>query len=220
MTTVRAPEVNARGDEEHPAFGMISAVRMSSTPGASLFDSDLRHNRTVRVTIHTATRKRELKHDFIHPERQIVEAEMSEAQWAAFVSSVGTSGVPVTLRHVAGQGHLPEIPFEPRLALSMAEVHSAAEAAFARIREAQAEVDRLAKTGTAKEKREAANHLRNVIGGATSNVDYATSQLTKHAENVVTKARADIEAMAAQHVERLAVEGGEPEPVSLPQIQA
>jgi hypothetical protein len=46
------------------------------------------------------------------------------------------------------------------------------------------------------------------IRNAELNVDYAAQQLAEHAEEVVEKSRADIEAMVASAEHRLAAEGG------------
>jgi hypothetical protein len=92
---VVAQTTDEHGDEQHPAFGMIGASRVSSSPpGATLFDSDIRHQHTVTVRIATATRRRDLNHGWLHRKREFVEVEMSEAQWASFVSSEDDWNVP------------------------------------------------------------------------------------------------------------------------------
>src|SRR4051812_4593225 len=135
------PTVNEHGAERHPAWAMIGASRVQNGgPGATLFDSDIRHQHTVRVSISTASRRRDLNRDWLHAEREFVEVEMSEAQWASFVSSMNVgNGVPCTLRRCEGEYEVPGMPYEPRLQESMAEVHGAAHAAAAQIAEAFAE---------------------------------------------------------------------------------
>src|SRR6476646_10686413 len=85
--------------ESHPAWGLVSAHRVSSTPGAVLFDSDIQHQHYMQITLRRASRDRGLSRDWIHEEGPtLIESNMSEAQWAAFVSSTNTSGVPCTIR--------------------------------------------------------------------------------------------------------------------------
>lgn len=195
---------NAHGDDTHPAFGMIQVTRMSSNPGSVLFDSDIRHGHSVVVRVSTATRKRDLNRDRIHgSSKDVVEIEMSEAQWASFVSSMGSSGVPCTLRATQTERTIPGLPYDPRLAHSMDEVKGAAEKTFGRIQAAMAAYDALPKTATAKERRAAIDAIRSATRSAEANMVFAATSLTEHAENVVQRSRADIEAMAMQAAERL-----------------
>lgn len=184
--------------ETHPAFGMIGAYRTQGTP-TTVFDSDIQHQHTVVVKIEHAERMRDLHRDWIHPRKQIIEIQMSEAQWASFVSSMNSSGVPCTLLWTEKDGQLPRLEYAPRLEQSMAETRRAADDAFAEIKEALA---------AAEEKPTKANlrNLRIKVENAGPNVEFAGKSLSEHAENVVTKARADIEAMVTDHATRLGLE--------------
>src|SRR4051812_19636627 len=90
--------------ERHPAYGMIGASRVNwAGNGTNLFGSDFRHRNTVRIQIHGADVRRDLSHDWIHADsrRSLVEVELSEAQWAGFVSTLNVGdGVACTIRHV------------------------------------------------------------------------------------------------------------------------
>ena len=198
---------NQYGDDTHPAFAQIQVSRHSVTPGAVLFDSDLRHGHTVVLTVSSATRKRDLSRDWIHATREVVEIEMSEAQWASLVSSMGTSGVPATLRRV--NGHIvPGLTYDPRLAHSMNEVKTAASKTFSGIQAAIAAYEALDSKATAKEKREAFAKIQRATQHAAANIDFTTKSLTEHAENVVARSRADIEAMALQAAEQIGLPTG------------
>lgn len=202
------PTVNQYGAETHPAFAMIRASRTSQTPGSVLFQSDIRHGHSVRIVIETADRKRNLNHDWVHGGKQLMEIELSEAQWASFVSSMNTSGVPATLRWTAADGQLPELPYDPRLAHSMAEVKEAAAKTFGRIKAAMVAYDALPKDAKAKEKREALEEIRRSVQHAEANLAFTANSLNGYAEDVVSKARADIEAMVQQEAARLGLEPG------------
>lgn len=189
MREIVEPAKDERGDEHHPAWALISASRLQGTP-VTLFDSEVQHHHFVTVTIQTASRKRDLNHDHVYPDRQLLKVAMSEAQWASFVSSMGVgNGVPCTLEWIQGEGSMPEMPFAPRLQESMDEVRSAGDKALAQIRDAFEKVE---------EKPTKANirHLRAMIENAPSNMEFAAKSLAEHAENVVQKARFDIEATA------------------------
>lgn len=191
-------------DESHPAFGQIAVARWSGGENR-LFDSDILHNDTIVITVSHATRHRSNQHDYIHGRDEIVEVMMSMAQWASFVSSMNTTGVPCTLRRykTGDRVQAPPIDEEPRLALSMRQTRSAAHRAFDDIGKALADVEAALDGGTAKQKRDAIHTLKARIGNAVPNVDYAGRVLIEQTEDTVQKARADIEAMVARHHDRL-----------------
>lgn len=198
---------NDAGDETHPAFGSIRAARITSNPGSVLFDSEIRHPQFVRVTIGHMSRRRDLNRDWLHPERgAVAEVDMSESQWASFVSSVNTSAVPCTLRLTETCQDVPVLPFAPRLEQSAKETGAAARKAFADIEAAFAVLRDLDPKAGVKARREAMHSLGVRIANAPSNVEFASRSLTEHTENVVQKARADIEAMMDASALRLGIE--------------
>lgn len=202
-------------EEEHPAWGMAS-VHRSSTGGSVLFDSEIKHAEIMRLTIRRATRTRGLNRDWIHEKQpDLIEVDMSLAQWGALVSSVNTTGVPVTIRATETQGNVPGLRYEPRLAESTAEVHGAAERAFEKVKAAMAAVDALDGKATAKERREAMGALRAAINNSVSNVNFAAKSLTEHVETVVSKAQADMEAMVVRHAERIGLPASQVPALSL-----
>jgi hypothetical protein len=200
------PQVGEDGWESHPAFAVIGADRTSTGSGVSggggaiLFDSDVVHSNTVRVRIQTAKRKRDLNRDWVHSQQNLIEIEMSEAQWASFVSTMNSGdGVPCTLRW-HGQT-IPKLVHNPRLGLSIQETQQAAQKAFAGIKQAADALAALGSKAPAKERQAAFRNLQTAISNAEPNVVYASQTMVKHTEDVVQKARADIEAMvvAAAH---------------------
>ena len=198
------PMRDEEGRETHPAWALVGAYRVSnSPPGATLFDSDIRHTHTVIVRLSTASRRRDLSHDWHHGEREFVEIEMSEAQWASFVSSMNSgSGVPCTIRRREDDVLVPGMPFAPRLQESMDEVRGAADAAVAKVQAAFAAYEA---------KKNAANlrTLKFAIQNMPANMAFAAKSLTEHAEGVVQKARVDIEAMVVAKAEQLGLEPGD-----------
>lgn len=189
-------------EETHPAWAMISASRVQSG-GAVLFDSDIRHHHTVIVRVGTASRRRDLNRDWMHRDQEFLEVEMSEAQWASFVSSMNTgSGVPCTIRRREDDWNVPGLFYEPRLQESMRETRNAAHEAFDNVRQAFEAYE---------EKKNAANlrNLKYAIQNAPANVEFAGKSLAEHAENVVQKARVDIEAMVVSKAAQLGLEPGD-----------
>jgi hypothetical protein len=197
---IETPTTDERGYETHPAWGMIGAFRTQSTPGSVLYDSDIRHMNTVHIRLATGQRKRDLHRDWHGIDREFVEVELSEAQWASFVSSMGSgNGVPCTIRRREGDLLVPGMPFESRLAESMSEVRNAAE-------DAAAEVAAAFKTYSEHKTARNLRHLQAMIENMPANVEFAAKSLTEHAENVVQKSKADIEAAVVAHAKTLGVE--------------
>jgi hypothetical protein len=196
--TEQQPVVDERGDERHPAFGRVILNRMTSSHGISLFDSEIKHTHVVTLSIQGATRKRDLNRDWIYPDSTpLVEIQMSEAQWASMISSFHDGGgTSCTISYTKQDGHTQEIPFAPRMQHSMDEVKEAAHRQYAKVLEALRLVEEKPNKGNIK-------HLRTMLENADRNVAYTAKSMTEHAENVVQKARADIEAMVVQHAEHL-----------------
>jgi hypothetical protein len=202
------------GDEHHPAFGLVSLHRISSTPGAVLFQSDVRHPEYVQIVVHEATRKRDLSRDWVHPERAVCEISLSTAQFASFVASTGQGGgVPCTIGWTTTGTHEPGprpglIP-APRLAVTHDEVRAAADSAFAKIAEANAALQEALNARPpvpAAERKRLMADLNAAIANAAPNVAYAARTLDEHAEAVVERSRADIETMVTRMAERAGIE--------------
>lgn len=210
--SVVEPTTTESGAERHPAWILVGASRVSAgPPGAVLFDSDIRHQHYVLVRVKRAERRRDLNHDWKHARETIIEFAMSEAQWASFVSSMNTGdGVAATLEWdgTLDDPRVPGTPYAPRLQVSMEEVHAAAAKAQAKVQEAFAAY---------AEKKSAANlrALEIAISHMTPNMDFAAKSLSEHAENVVQRARADIEAFVIQKAQQVGLDpadlGGLPE---------
>ncbi|NEA20740.1 hypothetical protein [Streptomyces halstedii] len=190
------PAIDAEhGGEIHPAFG-VAVVTRRSGGGRSLFQSDLLHTETVSLSIREAVRSRDLNHDRVHPGRRLVEIEMSLAQWGSLVSSMGLgSGVSVTIRSTERDAIVPEIPHQPRTAENLREVREVTDRMYARVKEATAALREAihAKKGVRATK-EALGALESAVAHVGSNAQFAVDSLAEAGEQVVSQARADIEA--------------------------
>lgn len=194
------PTLHEDGHESHPAWALIGVSRVSSSPpGATLFDSDIQHQHSMVMTISRAERRRDLKRDWFHGREKLIEVQMSEAQWASFISSPNAGqGVPATLRRFGKDWNVPGVPYEPRLRASLDEARNAAQEAFQEIQDAFAAYD---EHRTAKNRR----NLEATIKNAPANVSFAAKSLSEHAENVGQRMRADIESMVIAKAEQLQI---------------
>jgi hypothetical protein len=195
-------KLNEYGDETHESWISINASKIShSPPGRRLFDSEIYHQHYVQVNVSRVDRKRTLKRDWLHRTQTLMEFDLSEAQWGAFVSSFGNgSAVPATLTFY--EGPVAEAPYESRLDVTANEVLNAGEEALLQVQEAHADVvDAFENNKGKKAMREALRTLSSRLENAPRNMKFAADSLTEHAEGVVVKAKSDIEAMALAAVE-------------------
>jgi hypothetical protein len=196
---IQAPDAVDEGDgrirETHPAFAVVSVTRSSGTPRA-LFQSDLRHQETITLTVSEADRIRDLNHDRVHPTRELIEIEMSLAQWGSVVSSMGIgSGVPVTLRRRETLGRVASLPHLPRIRKNLDEVNGAVDKILERAMSSfTALTEAIEEKKGVRAVREALRAHGFSLSHAKNNADFAVTSLAEAAEFVTSQARADIEA--------------------------
>lgn len=87
--------------ERHDSYGMLSIVRCSGG-SRSLFGSNIKHNNTILLRINKATVDTSLNKDWYNKKENIIEIEMSQLQYAEFLSSINSEGVPVTITKLNG----------------------------------------------------------------------------------------------------------------------
>ena len=86
----------------HPAFGQISASRVSGEE--ALYGSDFISRNYMTIRIRKSELHRSLNRDWHRDTQDIVEIALTESQWATFVSSPNMGGgVPCTIQRLDGQ---------------------------------------------------------------------------------------------------------------------
>lgn len=205
--------------EEHPAFGVIGASRVSCSEGDILFGSEFRHRNFIRIRIASATKTRALSSDWIHSQKEYIEVDVSEAQWATFVCSMNVAdGVPCTLRYLQGKG-MPLLPDPPKATETFnKEQKDTMKQAVDEINQARTLI---AESGLSKVKQK---EIFSLLGMAerdiTSSVDYVAERFDKHMEKTVEKAKTEIYAFQTGHALRIgqAVLNGEKVDLNLPHL--
>lgn len=89
----------------HPSYAIITSSRISRGQNCAMFGTSLKTNHPIRIEIRPAELRRDLNHDWYHGKRlPFIEIEMSEGQWAQFVSSMNVGeGTPCTVKHLNGE---------------------------------------------------------------------------------------------------------------------
>lgn len=204
----------AKGEETHPSWASVRFNKASvSPPGAKLVDSDIHHQHIVTMKVSTMSRHRDLHHTWWHEDRVLLEVEMSEAQFAAAITSFGDgSARPATLVfHAQGDADGPvaqcDDPMPGEIQQSIAEVRSATKKATEQMAAAIANIERLLDEGaTKKALKQAVVDARFVAGNMPSNMAFAGESLAKTVEKVVTKATHDIEALVEGRARAIGME--------------
>lgn len=189
----------------HPAFGQISLHRVNGYQ--TLYGSDFVHHNTVRIAIHRSQLNRNLSHDWYYAEDTLAEVELSEAQWATFVSSFGMgSGVPCTLRYVKND-EVPRKPYLPdpdiRREFSDEVGHTINDAmnSLKRLKEkVLSETTKLPK----KTQAELIGPIESAMREIGSNIAFVQESFDKHVENSIEKVKVEIHA----HVNNVLVHAG------------
>lgn len=96
--------------EKHPSYGMIQFSRVSGA--GRLFGSPLAmHFGTIRVRIANGHRVHDHGNDYYRADDQIVEVELSAAQFAEAITCMNVGdGVPCTLVWLRGIGRVEDVP--------------------------------------------------------------------------------------------------------------
>jgi hypothetical protein len=102
--------------ERHPAFGQIRVSKVHHGGATRLYGTPLEfHPTTVVIAIKRSERSHGLSHDRYFGRDQLIEIEMSGAQFTEILMSMNHGdGVPCTIRRVQGEGMVPAIPFEDK----------------------------------------------------------------------------------------------------------
>lgn len=183
--------------ENHPAYAMIGASRVSSTPGATLFGSDFRHQHFVTISVYEADLTRGLASDSVFAGKQIIEVALSEAQWATFVSTMNVGhGVPCTLERERGALVPGIIQDTNRRDQFNAEIRQDLDESIAFMEEALAQ----AKTKAQREP------IERAISRLRSGLPWVAKQFDEHAEKTVERAKIEVAAYVTQTIQRAGLE--------------
>lgn len=192
----RLPD-DSRGEiYAHEAFGLIQMTTPHGGNGV-LFGSDLRHTECVRITVTRAQQRRDLSNDWMTADDTVVVLELSNAQFAQFITSNGNGdGTPCTLRYAPAPGTpTPEMAEIERIESAQDTFRREIRAAATKRLEAiQAEIDRLGvmvetgklpKTELREVHKELTRHAQQLggsIGFVVEQAEEALAKATSHAK--------------------------------------
>ena len=197
----------------HPSFGQISISRVSSSKGAPMYGSKLRHTRYITLKIGNSRLCRNLSRDWYFFDKELISVRMSENQFAQLITSLNSgSGTPCTIEHVNCQ-RVEDTPFAVETDTMKKEFETTAKDVAANLAEAKRMVRELSAPG-GKLTKSAINELKEAIDRAqsaiASSMPFVVKQFEEAMDNIVTSAKADIEAYTSESLMRLGVVQTEP----------
>jgi hypothetical protein len=184
---------------KHPAFGQISAHRISGT--ASLYGSDFLHRNSVKIDIMTSELRRSLSNDWPHARKELISVLLSEAQWAAFVSSLNAGpGTQCTIRHINCE-FVPQLPDpKPRTEQFFNEAKETTERADKELLELAELINASNLSGV--KKKEFLSKITSAQRAIGSSVKFVLDQFGEHMEATTEKAKIEIEAYVNDRIQR------------------
>lgn len=202
--------------EHHPAYGVITLTR-GSCGGKNLFGSAFKHSSVLTLRVNRASLARSLSNDRTFDEGlPIIEIDMSEAQFAHFVTSAAVGeGTPCTITYVAGQ-QMPDVPEVREVEKFHDDAKRTMKRAALRIEEAINAVHAsMQKPNLGKKDREEILGLLTSVQKAfTDSVPFTLKQFGERMEKIVADGKQEIEAYIQQVAHR-AGQGALPEPPRL-----
>lgn len=201
----------------HPAFGQISASRVSGS--STLYGSDFLHHNYISIRINRSELNRDLNRDWHFSKEELIEVNLSEAQWATFVSSLNVGGgVPCTINHLHGE-QMPGIPLRQTEDVFKAEFAEKAKRTAERVDAAIADIQGELGSSLSKSKREKIlSHLEQLRMDIGSNMPFVARSFEEHMERTVEKAKIEVNAYIQTSVTRAglaAIAGANAEPLEL-----
>jgi hypothetical protein len=187
--------------EHHPAYGVITLTR-GSCGGKNLFGSAFKHSSVLTIRVNRASLHRSLSNDRTFAEAlPIIEVDMSEAQFAHFVTSAAVGeGTPCSITYVAGQ-QMPDVPGVNEVERFHDDTKRTMKRAAKNIEDAiNVVVASMEKPNLGKKDREAIiDHLFRVQKAFTDSVPFTIEQFGERMEKIVADGKQEIEAYV-QHL--------------------
>jgi hypothetical protein len=178
----------------HPAYAQIGASRV--TGAAVLYGSDFVHHQYICVRIAKSTLTRSLSNDWLFADSlPYIEVDLSEAQWASFVSSMNVgSGVSCTLRFRDKQ-EIPGLP-DPvqRTETFAAEAKQMMGRALTELKSLE---EAIHGSGLSGKKVEAlSRQVQSARSAISGNLGFVADQFGEHMEKVTESAKVEVNAYA------------------------
>ena len=181
-------------------MGMISWSKSYNASPRNLFGTEIKTDNPITLRISKAEETRDLSRNWYHSLGQIVEIEMSPIQWAEFLTSGNTSGVPCTIRYIGGQRMS-----DPKETVMFNDYNEEVEEHFDEFKE----IENVVKNAIDSKKPMGLKDLNSLlckIHNAISNVDFVKDSFKEDMNNIVGKAKAEFNAYVENRIHEIGIE--------------
>lgn len=189
-------------------MGMVSWVKSLNGTARPLFGTEIKTANPITLRISHAEECRELSRYWYHPTKEIVEIEMSPVQWAEFLTSGNTSGVPCTIRHIDCKRMS-----EPKDTKIMEAYNKEIEEHFDDFDNSFKQIGEIVKSAIDTNKpigKKALKELLNTIDtlrhNTVANVNFVKDSFKEDMDKVVTKAKAEFNAYVENRIHEIGIE--------------
>ncbi len=185
----------------HPAFGQIRASRVQGT--TALYGSDFLHHAFVTIAISRSELNRDLSHDWHFGAEELIEVNLSEAQWASFVSTLNSgSGTPCTIDHIDGV-LMPGIPLRRNIDVVEQELNDTLKAARKAVADTFAAMDSdIGQSLSGTKRAKLLEHVQKLQRLIDDHLPFMAKSFAKHMETTVEKAKIEVNAYVQNAVVR------------------
>lgn len=188
-------------------MGMINWCRTSGS-ARPLFGTEIETAHPIKLEICHAEEIRELSRNWFSPRGQIVEVEMSPIQWAEFLTSGNTSGVPCTIRYIHG-----ERMTEPKLSTIMEDYNKEVDDQFDKFDKAFEDISKNLKEQIELNKPMGKKALEKLLSevnvlrtNVVANVKFARESFKEDMDGIVVKAKAEFNAYAENRIREIGLD--------------
>ena len=196
---------------EHPSFGTITFNRAQGGRSA-LFGSSIEHRNVITLTIKRAKYNRHIGRDWIFGKQTLIEAYMSETQFADAITGFGQgSGSPITFKFITGEGVIEPPEFVNKREQFESEFLETAGGVMERLVELEKKVTER------KLPKWVSQEIDIIRGWLKSNIPFLAEQFDEQMDKSVTEAKGEIEAYVSCMVNRLGLEALREQTPELPE---
>jgi len=191
-------------EESHESYGLLQISKVTSSGARPLFGSSIKHSNTVRISIHTATKRRsDSSSEYYHDDKQLIEVEMSASQFAEAITTLNHgTGTPVTLQKIMGKT-MEACPEENKRAQHSREfkerMEKLAQSIKAKRDELVATVDKAKLSKKAKE--EMIMKYNVLVQEIEKNIPFFETQFNRQMDKTVTEAKAEVESFITNAIQ-------------------
>lgn len=195
-------------DEKIEKANYMGKIRWSRTSGGkrNLYGTEIRTDHPISLEIYESSVSRELSRNWYHTNKEIIRIELSPIQWAEFLTSGNTEGIPCTIvsRECKRMDEVPQTEMIEQFAQESQEHFEDFEKGADKLYNQVKEAFESGKPMGKKQMEDLMRSIKLYKENTVANIKYVRNTFAKDMDAIVTKAKAEVNA----YVENKALELG------------